>query len=265
MINFYSFIDMFSEFSINKYDKFIYLLIIIGSLYLTTKLYPINITHISGITLGVIIIYIIKERKEEKIDDFNKETEVKLNMIKNETKNINPLKSYVNNSSRLEPNFRTRINEESINKGYNPKYLYMNVDIINVLYNMLEFKKYNELVYIEIIKKIDEILKIENELNKGVKNCKDNLDIVNNFYYLVINNYQSFIYTLPSNKLINSKFNKIKKRLQLVLRRIVDNCFNYCQNDLINGINYESKVLYNIGPKANDMEQPDYLVNFNIY
>ena len=256
-------------------DKFKFFVVLIVSLFFATTIFPIELRHISGLLLAVIIIYYLNDQNLSSVDDFNRETEAKLNAIKNATRTTPRIGGINAKFGVTDPSVARDIRTQLLSQntfstsavdGFVPSYLHHDADIINFLFFILDFREYNPTAFLEIVKSIDHLLKIEDDVKIGVQECAENLEIANKFKNLAMNHMQSFIYTLPSAKVTNNKMKESMKRLQLLSRRHIDTVFRICkESQRKNGLNYRSRPLYNGGPRPNDMDSPEFLLNFDIY
>lgn len=260
--------------SINNNNRFFYLVVIILSVYLFTRVYLLDLHIISGLLIGLFIVYILNEYSIVDISDFNKSTELKLNAIINATQTtprIGGIKVNKDESGIIQNRTKSAI------VGYSPKYLYNSVDIINLLYDILDIREYSPNVYLGIVENVDILLKLQEEfenykkLNSGsgtLDQCTENLEVAKDHMNLALNNMQSFIYSIPSNKFVDRKFSKSLERLQVLLLRITDNLYRSCklQDSNLNTYRKPSNVNgHYTGPRGNDIGVPGFNLNFDIF
>ena len=137
-----------------------------------------------------------------------------------------------------------------------PDYFYIDSGIIELVYDIQEFKKYNEKAYTNMIKNIDNVLHLRLDVEKGVKHCEANVDIAKEQMENAINNLHSIIYKTPSNKKFEEKLIKSLKSLQYILQLHIDYMVNNCNNRYKKvGPNIYNKMLYQNEPKPIDKEK----------
>lgn len=225
---------------ITKDDLFIYLVIGVGSLVFTTMIVNTNIRNIAGIVLGLAIVFFLQDKKISTIETTNQNLEFKLSSIKRLTQEI-----------------------DGITK--NTDFLHIDADLINLFYNLQDFEKYNTEAYRHMVKSSNNILKLEEDLRKGVLNCQENYEEAMKFRDHAMNHYHSFIYSLPSNEFVDNKFQNNQKRLQLLLRRHLDDMYRLCKKQYRKtGYNMFRKPLTNNGPRKNDINSIHFS-NFDLF
>lgn len=253
--------------SIDNNNKFLYLIIIISSLYFFTIIYPLNFNIITGLLIGICIVYILQGYSIMDISDFNKSTELKLNAIINATQTtprIGGIKANFDDSGLLKNRTKSSV------VGYSPKYLHNSVDIINLLYDILDIREYSPNVYLNIVENIDILLKLQEEFanSGGLDQCTENLEVAKDHMNLALNNMQSFIYSIPSNKFVDRKFSHRLQRLQLLLLRITDSLYRSCKLQDLNLNTYRKPSNVNghyTGPRGIDTNVPGFNLHFDIF
>lgn len=207
---------------IDKTDSFIFGVIVISSLYFTTTAFPIDVRHIAGVLLGLVVVFLLEDHNRSDIGNFNREFEVKL--------------------SKIIPV---------------PEYFHTDVNIVDLFDNVSDFKEYNPDSWQEMIKATDSVLRLHSDMKKGVMNCGENIDAANMFKNNAVNHFHTFIMSLPSNKVLNNKFTKNIGRFELLLRRHIDDMYRICKNQYKKqGWDIFRKPLVNVGPRPNDQETP---------
>ena len=184
------------DLDLNETEKAKYIFILIVSVYFTTRVIKVNIGLLSGLVLGALMIKFLMEQKNSNLFEFNNKLEIKL---------------------------------QEINSGmdYKAKYLYIDADIINLLYNIIEYKDFNKKVYKSLLKNVDKFLTIRENI-KNVVNCNDYIKNAEDFYRISLNEMQSFVYSLPSDPIINEKMKRSLNRLHLLLKRNMDYIYKSC-------------------------------------
>lgn len=109
-----------------------------------------------------------------------------------------------------------------------PENFHIDVDIMNFYYNMKDFRKFHSEGYDESLVAVDNMLKIVTEMESGVYNCKENLDIVKDQMNKAMNNFQAIIFKLPSDMVYQRRHKRALNALHILLRRHVDNMSQLC-------------------------------------
>ena len=220
---------------IERENLFNYIVILIFSLFFTTKIFEINIKHIAGILLGISLIIFFNDRKESTIRTFNQEMEFKLSAIKN---------TIINS--------RERVPRTNVKIGV-PEWFHTDADLINLYFNILDFQKYNPDAYEKSIIAVDNILKLQQDLKKGVRNCAENMDVMIQFKNNATNHFMTFIYSLPSNPVTDLKLNNNLERLVLLLQRHIDDAYRLCKRQYSKlGWSIDRRIISNRGPRPDD-------------
>ena len=209
--NIYESID--SSSSINK---FIYLLIIIFSLFIFSKI-SVKINYICGIIVAFILILLYVQYNNNNYEINNKELKYKLKFIE---ENLFQKKDY--------EKFRLYDPLSPINKSY----FYNFKLFIDFLYDIKNYSKYTLKIYQEILNSTNIFLKLYLDINNNI-DVNKNKDLAQKYFKLSMNNYQSLIYSIPSNQLQYKTFNKKMK--------IFYNIFQIYLKD----INIKSKEIFN--------------------
>lgn len=209
--------------AIGKQEMFYYLLILIAAMVLSTRVIPLNFTLVMGIFIGLITIYYFQDKLISTANNFNRDFQVKL-------ANIIP----------------------------QPKYFHTDADIIALIDNVSDFKEYNPESWKALILSIDNVLKLHKDMENGVRECKENLDVARGFMNDAMNHMHSYIFSLPSSVVMNEKLIKNVDRLHLLLRRHIDAMARICQAQYKKeGINSRQHPFSNYGPRPIDA------LNFN--
>ena len=231
--------DYFNK--ISNENKFNYFAISIVIFFLLINVIQITPTLFIGLILSAILFYFLNDKDQSNITDFNKDLEFKL--------------------SKIEPK---------------TKFLYTDGDFINFFYNIKDFKKYNEQAYSDCVKAIDNMLLIHEDFKKGLAvYCHHHLETAQEQGKDAMNYYHSLIYKLPANNLIDNKYKKNKERLQLLIRRHIDDMYLRCRtsNEIKEIDTTGGYHIKNSGPKSDDTgilmskgsSTQTGLTNFNYY
>tara|TARA_B100000678_G_scaffold283605_1_gene283943 strand:- start:174 stop:962 length:789 start_codon:yes stop_codon:yes gene_type:complete len=134
-----------------------------------------------------------------------------------------------------------------------PDYFYMDSGIVELTYDIQEFKKYNEKAYENMIKHIDNVLHLRLDIERGVKHCEATVDIAKDERDDALNSLHSIIYKTPSNREFESKLTKALESLQYILQLHIDFMIQNCNNRYKkSGPNINNKMLYQDDPKPID-------------
>lgn len=216
--------------SFEDYDWVEYGFILVAVIFFVTQILRPSWFFFVGILIAGTIIYYRADQKKYTISSMNKELMVKL-------KTLTP----------------------------RPQNFHMDPDLINLFYNIRDFKTLNSEAYDQSLIAIDNMLKIVSEIEQGVYHCKDNLDIVKDQMNKAMNHMHTVIYKTPIPKSVEMKYMQALEALQIILRRHVDNVVDICQRQYkTRGINIDTHFVYNDGPRPDDTHNSDFS-NFNVY
>lgn len=193
-----------------------YYISIIASMLFVFQFFKINLSHISAIIVAIImILYLDKKNKrsdETKMDNLY----LKLHMI-------NP----------------------------RPSYFYIDSDVIELIDDIKEYKKYNIIAYSNLIYSLDNFLEIVHDMELGVKDFKDNIDIAVHQKKIAIEYLQSFLFKLPVDRALEYKLERAIYYLSLILQRHIDKMVHMLQNNIKkHGYNKKTGIYYLDHPKT---------------
>lgn len=235
---------------IPKKDLLFHLVLITCAIYLTTVIIDTRLGHVAGVILGISLIYFFNEKDKVETDDINFELEYKLAMIKNRTLGTK--------IERMRKRNLTGLLEKS------PLYFQHDADIINLIHNVIDFADYNEDAYFLMVKAIDNVLKLHEDIKIGVTRCAENIQNMVIFRDNALNHFHTFIYSLPSIKIVDQKYKKNMGRLQLLLQRHIDDAVRICRTqNFIRGTDVDTKFVnpgyvFLNAPKPNRMVDKSY-------
>jgi len=193
--------------------------------------------YLFSLVVVVFLFVFFRDKELTELTDTNSDILSKYTDIQDTFKSIN-----VNDR----PN---KLSEKQLNEV--PMYLHYDPDMINLFHNILDFKEYNPIAYQKSVSSADHFLRLYSDILKGSVNCSENKEVADKYASDIMNNYHSFIFKLPSNRVINEKYERNKKRLHLLVRRKQDEMFNICKSKRKKEkINHTTKIDYNTGPKA---------------
>lgn len=214
--------------SVKDQDWMEYALIAICILFFVTQILKPSWFFFVGLLFAIIIIYFRMDQKKQTLSSDNDELQFKMNS--------------------LTPT---------------PQNFHMDPDLINLFYNIREYRAYNTEAYMQSLKSADLLLKTKAELEVGVYHCKENLDLMREKYTESLNHLQTIIYKSPIPKEVTIKLQRALNTLQILLRRHIDDAVLICQKQYKKrGIDINTKFVYNDGPRPDDLAHNPH---FDIY
>ena len=231
----------------NKELKMIYLLIFIICVYIFSSVFELNISTIFGITVSFIIIYYLHLDTKENLNSLNNDLDYKLKKL-----NEILISTKKNLSYKIEGE-RGSIDIDS--------YLYMNPNMINLLYSVQKFN--NPEIFTKILLSINYFLKLRTDIQKidDANICIQNLESAHNFSRIILNYFHSFIYSLDP--FYHDYHKKGMRRIHLLLSRDLLEMKKKCENNMkMENINVNTLFLnrldYPRGIEIND-------TNFDVF
>jgi hypothetical protein len=192
--------------------------------------------------------------KNDKINDFNSVTMVKLQTLQSKvydtiTKKI----SLVNNTTQNQP----AMSQKDINNIYKQNELdalYIDANLIHFLFSIVKLHDYNPDLFFTLLKGTNNILRIRKEIDtffesngEYPENTSEMLDIALQLRSNAINNLHDFIYTVPKTSKMYSYIGDSVERYATLISRVTDSIHaSYKNNIKQRGINATTKfVTYN--------------------
>ena len=195
--------------------KYIFYFLII---YKSTTIIKIDIQIIFALIISSIIIFIIYDKDQIYKIAGNKDIEFKLN-------SIYPKPLYFKNQNNL----------------------------IDFVYSIKDYRTYNYDSFDKMLKCIDNILRIHNDVKIDSLYCNLNLDVAKDNMNNSINYLHSIIYKLPANHYVENRNYIAIDRLYNILNEYIQEIINICNNKIKqNGFNSSSKWVY-----SNDIDGLD--------
>lgn len=146
-----------------------------------------------------------------------------------------------------------------------PENFQMDADLINIFYNMREFRKYHSDGYDQSLVAVDNMLKLVSEVEAGVYHCKDNLDIIKDQMNKALNHFHAILYKLPDQIYFMRKHKRALNALHVILRRHVDDVSRKCKEFYDKRpMDIDYHPIYNSGPRPDD-SQNEERSNFDFY
>jgi hypothetical protein len=146
----------------------------------------------------------------------------------------------------------------------NTKYFITYPPLIRWVDNVGEFKKYNVLVFNQMITTLDQMLRSVYDIKRGVHYCSENLDIIRDLKTSSLNQFHSIIHNISIPNL-RRKFNFYLKELGKLLNIILRKQINVCQTYYIDKpIDIESH--FNVTKLGDPLpDDPLYEDTYNFY
>ena len=208
------------------------------------------------IILIVFAIYIANEYviiRNNKTQDFNRVTMMKLNALQNKSiEYINSQIKLMNSNSNS-----AKIPQSDIDKLYQSHTLdslYIDANLIHFLFSIIKLYDYNPGEYYSLLQGTNNILKIKKDIDLFYEtngsypdNTSELLQASLELKAKAINNMHNFIYNVPKMNIMYSYVNDSISRYSVLISRITDDIYNsYQKNIKIRGINSQTKfVNYN--------------------
>lgn len=139
-----------------------------------------------------------------------------------------------------------------------PENFHMDADLINVYYNMRNFRKYHSEGYDESLVAVDNLLKLESEIESGIFHCKENMDVMKDLMNKALNHFHSIIFKLPVQVYLMRKHKRALNTLHILLRRHIDDMSRHCKGYYEQrGIDIDYHEISNSGPRPDDTKRAE--------
>lgn len=202
--------------NISPLNLFTYIAIVLGIILIFTRL-TIKINHVVGLAFGLALVYYLNERSQTiNVDDLTK--------IEIQMESIMP----------------------------KPKYFYMDANLIELVYNLMEFHNHNPEDFEAMVHAVDNVLKLRLDIERGMKECALIYDVAEDQKNNALNRLSAILVSIPSQQVLKEKLIAGIKILQLYLLRHLDFIKQRCiDQDRENGISTETKYI------TNSLTKPD--------
>ncbi len=230
----YSIVTKLSKENIFKYA------IILFIIYAIISRFKLKTQHVVALQLGYLLVTFLLDKDDTNYEKYVHKINYKLNFLNK----ILLLKKNTNSNETV------IIDNNNIILQNNKSYLIENPLIINLLYNIKDYRYYNSSAYRQILININNILKIVNKNAKNNKYTKSNYDLLLQYKNEALNNLHSIIYNLESNSINN-------KRFQVSLNDL-DNLLNLYINRYYNKINKDFDLKKDINITSNSIDKYEY-------
>lgn len=234
--------------NLNNNTILIYIIISIFILFFFTSIVDIQLGHIFSVIISVSIIIIITVIKNEDVTNFDTDMEYKLNSL---------------------------IDHDD----YYPDYFYLDVDLINLFYNIKQdLADYNYNTYVNAIKTANNLLHIKYDILRDLCNPPVIQDLSDNFKIIeeedkecksiLINAYENYdnaeiqlkkcmnylhslIISIPSDPITHKKHDILLKRAHILLKRNLDTVKNRYDKHVMKNLSSNTRFIsdYDL-PKA---------------
>lgn len=146
--------------------------------------------------------------------------------------------------------FKEYIFDDKINNTKNISYFNNNYNLIDFLWNIREYLNYSKKNYKEILISSNLLLKYYYSIINDSEDINKNYNIFNKYFKETMNNFQSLIYSIPTNINNNYLFNSYMKELYNILElykkqveiKKKDSKINTNLN--INSVPYQNELVY---------------------
>tara|TARA_A100001015_G_scaffold282462_1_gene346733 strand:+ start:493 stop:1164 length:672 start_codon:yes stop_codon:yes gene_type:complete len=199
--------------------KFQFILIIISSILISSRINPTGSTFF-GLIVGIFIAYYINDKMET-----NGET-------------------FITSMSNL-------INSDLL-RGDKNVYLAKNSELIIFMNKYREYRNYNPVLWYEMIGSIDKFLKIIYEIEIGTQFYNLDYGALLELKTCILNQYQSFIHTIPHTVNSNDKFHLGFSELEGIINKDIDDIHQTVTKKNSKQINIDSVFRYKNHPEPNE-------------
>ncbi len=182
--------------SIKPRNLLIYLVIIQSCIIIFSRI-PFELRHLFGFLLGVFLVVVLHERDRTQFTDEMTILEIKMESIPD-----------------------------------NPRYFYVDANIIDVVYAMVEFHKYSPKNFKDMIYAIDNILMLRLDVEKQLYNCGRMYPVAMDNYEKAMNAIIGMMVGVPTNNIQLKKLKLARENLQIMLLRHLDFIKNRCNEQL---------------------------------
>ena len=122
-------------------------------------------------------------------------------------------------------------------------------DLIEFLFSVQDFYRWNPQAYEEMIDNIESFLKLHESIFLEDSLCNYYFQIAVSKKQNALNAFHSIIYKLPNDKIFTDKFNRAHRRLDTILTKHINELYDQCQFVMMrDGKNVLQRQI-NIGPK----------------
>ena len=109
-----------------------------------------------------------------------------------------------------------------------PQFFYIDSGVIELVFSVIEYKKYNAPVFNKLVLLLDTYLKQVLDVEKSVINCHETYETMQNLKRACLNNFSSLLFSIPSDKQSEGKLTKATDTLHYLLNFHLENVRNIC-------------------------------------
>lgn len=206
---------------IDQTDRFIYFSIVIGSVVVATRIGNhglISASGVIGLIVGLIVVHYLKERWDNTGDTF-------LTTM-------------------------TNILNSDIMKPSKNRYLGNNSELVIFLDDHREYYQYNPVLWRNLVRNVDNFLHVSHDIEVGTERYNLDYDQLKETKRKILNQFQSYIHTIPHMENSNDKFHRGMERLQRLLNYEIDIVHQLITSKNSKGVDTSSAFHYKNHPTA---------------
>lgn len=209
--------------SVKKDEWVEYLVVLVFVMFLVTRIIRPTILQVIALIVALVVIYYRVDKRKTVVSDAYDELEYRL-------KTLYP----------------------------KPENFHMDADLINIFYNMRDFRKYNSEGYDESLVAVDNLLKLESEIEVGAFHCSENVDVMRDLMNKALNHFHTIIFKLPVQVYLMRKHKRALNALHILLRRHIDDVTKKCKDYYENrGVDIDYHEMHNSGPRPDDTQKTE--------
>lgn len=232
----------------DKTSIFKFSTIIILIFFIFTYLFPQNYGNIVILLVfSLVVAYYYVSYNKTNLNDKNR---IIMNHLMSLQENVN---KFIDKNLYEKNKLSSKLSRKDINQIYMNNRLdslYIDSNMIEFLYSIINLSKYNDHEYYLLLKGTNNILKLRNEIEEyynANKKFPDNINqMMESALFLrsnTINNMHNFIYSVPKTNMMYNYINDLIKRYMILISRNTDKIYEYVlQNRKLTGINTESNL-----------------------
>ena len=207
----YLFIEEIPKERMVQYTVFLY-----GFIYMIHQWKPTIQTWIS-ICVGLVLLYLYETRERSKTNNY-------------QTKKF-----------------------EQLNEPYlkQTEFLYQDPELIEFLSSIREYRVYNPYHYLELVTKVDDLLRLERDMKIGIAQSGQQYELAEQLQEMILNLFHSFLYRLPHSPSTMDKFHTKMDELKHILQTHMTTIYRTVQyKQREEGIHRFTKWIYPNHPKG---------------
>ena len=131
------------------------------------------------------------------------------------------------------------------------KYFYLDSELVDLVYDIKEYRLYNPFVYRKLVGIIDSFLNLVSDMEKDTTRMGELFQIAEQKKYSALNALHSMIHSIPRTPTTTVKYQHALTRLETLLNNHLDTIYQYTVYSYgKKPINIETKFIYKNHPKA---------------